>query len=488
MKKVLTRLLSRYLSQRKTDLVNKRHIMNIEDIINRVVIIDNVEEEGKAIEEIFKNADIPTDFIKIDQDGDDSELSTFPHQRDLIFADLLLDEDSTNLNTNISRLIGIINRIQPKDAKFYGIVMWTKHSEHFKELITKLGRASFALDESETEEEEEIETTVTLSNPPLFILCLDKTQYLSDGNWNFAQLPNDIKTMLQSSNVAFFSLNWKKTVNDSIHNVINGIYHLSTNYDKQEEELSYIIKELSKNETGEKNDKNLTLGAYQAFDSLLHSELSTLVRKEILPDLSTIENNPYGTDRAFMQTISAKLNTRLFIDDNLLNPHEILPGNIYKILEEENPLNITEEEKIDIPIKNENGNYGKNKSKTYTRINIAIELTPPCDFSNKKIHSRLVGGYIFDMPLGIIKKDKEFEVNTGDKRYAICPIYIPGDKKIKCILFDFRYLWTPREEDIIDEKKYKLWFKAKPGLFADILQKFSSHASRLGINDIHLGK
>ncbi len=464
--------------------------MSIEDIINRVVIIDNVEEEGRAIEEIFKKADIPTDFIKIDKDGDDSELSPFPHQRDLIFADLLLDEDLTNLSTNISRLIGIINRIQPENAKFYGIVMWTKHSDHFKELINKLGKASFnTVDESETEEdeEEEIETTVALSNPPLFILCLDKTQYLSDGNWNFAQLPNDINTKLQSSNVAFFSLNWKKTVNDSIHNVINGIYNISTNYDKHEEELSYIIKELSKNETGEKSNKNLTLGAYQAFDSLLHSELSALVRKETLPNLSTIENNPFGTDTPLMQTISAKLNTRLFIDDCVLNQHEILPGNIYKILEEENPLNITKEGKIGIPIKNENGKYGDRKSTAYTTINIAIELTPPCDFSNKKIYSRLVGGYVFDMPLGKINKD-EFNVNTGDKLYAICPIYIHGETKIKCILFDFRYLWTPKEEDIIDENKYKLWFKAKPGLFADVLQKFSSHASRLGINNIHLGK
>ena len=56
----------------------------------------------------------------------------------------------------------------------------------------------------------------------------------------------------------------------------------------------------------------------------------------------------------------------------------------------------------------------------------------------------------------------------------------------KCIVFDFRCLWTLTDTEIKNEDKYKLWFKAKPGLFADVLQKFSSHASRLGLNDIHL--
>ena len=34
--------------------------------------------------------------------------------------------------------------------------------------------------------------------------------------------------------------------------------------------------------------------------------------------------------------------------------------------------------------------------------NVAIELTPPCDYSqNKRKMARLVGGYIVDIPLGV---------------------------------------------------------------------------------------
>lgn len=125
----------------------------------------------------------------------------------------------------------------------------------------------------------------------------------------------------------------------------------------------------------------------------------------------------------------------------------------------------------------------------YPRVNVAIELTPPCDHANKKIYSRFVGGYIFDIPIGEYttgSKAKVYKFNKSDKCYSVYPIFVPGDDNVKCIVFDFRCLWTLTDNEIKDEANFKLWFKAKPGLFADILQKFSSHASRLGLNDIHL--
>lgn len=466
--------------------------MKIEDVINRAAVIDNKEEEGSAIVKALSDADIHTDFILVKPDESIDEINTFIHSRELIVADLLLNENKDEAITNISRLIGIINKLQPEDSKFYGIIIWTKHKEFAEDFLDRISRAVNIGKETKVEDDEEddeVMTQVFLTNPPLFVLCLDKMEYMKNGYWDFSNLLQDINAKLKESKTAYFSLKWKQTINMSIENVTNDIFRLSTDYKKHEEELSYILMALSKNETGEKENVNLTIGAYKAFDNLLHSELSSIIRDEDLPDLSGITENPYGEDIANLQLMSAKINTALFIDNQNLNFQEVIPGNIYRILDNNSYLAVPPSELVEIPIKGENNKYVKGKN--YNTVNIAIELTPPCDFTNKKIHSRFVGGYVFDIPLGIIKtkkKDLIFESPREDKRYAISPIIIPGEDNVKCIVFDYRFLWTLKDDEVLDNKKYELWFKAKPSLFADILQKFSSHASRLGINDMHLEK
>lgn len=465
--------------------------MKIEDVINRAVVVDNKEEEGNAIVKALSDADVHTDFILVNPNSSIDEINTYLHPRELIVADLLLNENKKDAITNISRLIGIINKLQPIESKFYGIIIWTKHKELAQDFLDRISRAVKVGGEKKNEcnEEDEVITQVFLTNPPLFILCLDKMGYMKDGRWNFNDLLQDINAKLKESKTAYFSLKWKQTINKSIENVTNDIFRLSTDYKKHEEELSYILKALSQNETGEKENVNLAIGAYKAFDNLLHSELSSIIRDENLPDLSGITENPYGDNISKLQEMSAKINTSLFIDSQNLNTQEVIPGNIYRILDSNSYLTVPSGEVVEIPIKVEGDKYVR--SKNYNKVDIAIELTPPCDFTNKKIYSRFVGGYVFDVPLGknkVGKRDMVFDSPREDKRYAVSPIVVPGEDKVKCIVFDFRYLWTLNENEILDNTKYALWFKAKPGLFADILQKFSSHASRLGINDIHLEK
>ena len=48
--------------------------------------------------------------------------------------------------------------------------------------------------------------------------------------------------------------------------------------------------------------------------------------------------------------------------------------------------------------------------------------------------------------------------------------------------FDFRNIYIESDETMNDASSYKLLFKVKHRLFADILQKFSSHAARLGLS------
>lgn len=460
--------------------------MKIEDVINRAVVIDNNNVEGEAIVNALQKVDVPVDFIHVD--GPECENSEFKHPRELVFADLLLDDNVSNLIPNISRLINIIQRILPANAKYYGIVLWSKHKEYFNEFLKRIGIAVKENNDAKTEvsedEDELLETSIALKNPPLFVLCMDKMNYNVEGTWNFDSLLNDINSELQKSRIAYFSLAWRKLVNNSIENVLSDIYCLSANFEKHEECLSYILREVSRNETGEEGDVNLTSGIYQAFDSLLNSELLSIVKEETLPNLAGIVDNPFGDDVTVLQELSAKLNAHFFIESNSLNENEVLPGNVYRILDTNSALIVPEDEVEKVPVDKGNGRY--QNENTYPRVNVAIELTPPCDHANKKLHSRFIGGYVFDIPLGKYNGTKIYKFSKSSKCYPLFPIYVPGEEHIKCMVFDFRSLWTFTDDEIKNEDKYKLWFKAKPSLFADILQKFSSHASRLGLNDIHL--
>lgn len=323
----------------------------------------------------------------------------------------MLDDNISNLVPNISRLIGIIQRIQPERTKYYGIVLWTKHKEYSNEFLKRIGNATVRnaiADQESSDEEEEIDTSVILNAPPLFILCMDKMNYQVEGSWNFDRLLDDINTELQKSRIAYFSLAWRRLVNDSIENVLSDIYGLSSNFENHEECLSYILRELSRNETGEKEDINLTSGAYQVFDSLLNSELLSIVKNESLPDLSGITENPFGGDINTLHLLSAKLNSCFFIESNNLNTQEILPGNIYRILDSKSPLVLHENQVEEVPVDMGDGIF--ELENTYPRVNIAIELTPPCDHANKKIYSRFVGGYVFDIPIGGFKTSSKAKV------------------------------------------------------------------------------
>ena len=125
---------------------------------------------------------------------------------------------------------------------------------------------------------------------------------------------------------------------------------------------------------------------------------------------------------------------------------------------------------------------------------VAIELTPPCDYSqgNRKM-ARLIGGYIFDIPLGKFDKTsvKSRIVEDGclpkcdsAKEYTIGPIFL--ENKVRYMVFDYTYLVTESIEKLTDTDSYEVCYRAKPKLFAHILQRFSSHAARLGLSNIDL--
>lgn len=184
----------------------------------------------------------------------------------------------------------------------------------------------------------------------------------------------------------------------------------------------------------------------------------------------------------------SKLNSLLLLDFHNLSQELVLPGNIYEVIENNNPIyfntfyykdneiNITEHSAFK-GIKNDVTSSGNDEPKTIKRI--AIEISPPCDFAGRKkqLQSRLVGGIILDDDK--ILRDKYFK---GEGFYSfLYPLHIEGIEKPQMVIFDFYKFQTVKEEELRDLNKYKIFAKAKDKLFADVLQKLSSHTARLGI-------
>ena len=408
----------------------------ITDFIDSVVIIDNKENEIKELQRVLEAEDIYVKFQLIDKNWNNN-ITQFKKQKQLIFMDLSLD-DSLPIKRNVSeRIRPILKKVIPQKYGYYGMVVWTKHMKDvniLKEMLSK------DWDEYKL---------------PMFIIALDKLDYISN---NYKNILSDLNAKLEEDKIAYFFINWINTVKIAANKAIYDIYSLIPDYNRQQTELLYLIYKMALSHTGIREEDainyNLTIDAYKAFDELLYSDLIDQLDKNSIKLFDKTPQFPWGEQQDESNKIASKINSKLFIDSVNLNQNIILPGNVYEMVNSD---------KLD-----------KQPDETKT---IAIELTPPCDFANnKKIKSRIIKGFICD-----IKDTAKFKKDFYYK--DMHPLEIDGIANSQ-LLLDFRYIETIDDSELQDENKYKLLFRVTHKLFADILQKFSSHSARLGISNL----
>lgn len=463
---------------------NERKTMNIEEMLDRVVVVDNLKDEIDDLVSKLKDYDISVSVPEYTEDY--TSLPVYTRNRQLIFMDLMLDEDESHLNTNISRVISILNHIVGKGFGPYGLVLWTKHQEKIKAFLSRLDSAVVCtepLEGKENNDEEIIPVEITLRNPPIFVIGLDKVQFKREGYWDFSDLMPQLNAELQKSNASYFFLRWLSVTRQASQETISSIYGLTRSYENKEKEITHILNKLALNQTGINHYyPGLTADSYKAFSDILHPKINALTGAETIPNLSNVETAFTAEDEL---PVLAHLNRILFIDDIGIDQNVIVPGNIYEVKEDKNPVIVKIEERVKLQKKKSPDSDKLVGYNDYVCTPIVIELTPPCDFSNKKVLSRVVGGYIVNISAN---ENPNKKLSVGEKGYVIPPIIIPGDDNPKYIIFDFRHLYSPTEEDLKDANKYKVLFRANHSLFSDILQKFSSHAARLGLNGLEPGK
>jgi len=171
------------------------------------------------------------------------------------------------------------------------------------------------------------------------------------------------------------------------------------------------------------------------------------------------------------KSIVPKINTKLLINNvitNILQPGNVYERKIRKIDRKKELIKSYFKEKA---ILDNEGNLKLTDVEVEGIIFIELEVTPLCDFAqNKWIKSRLLPGIL--IPDGL-----KAEVSQADSIYNNIPEIEHRGKLYKPI-FNFNLV---KSCDFDKLKSKKSLFRIKTQLFTDILNKLSSHISRVGI-------
>lgn len=205
----------------------------LEDCINSAIIVDDKEDEIVGLRNMLTDNGISVEFHEYKGDfhvAGEGHLKN----RNLIFMDLMLNDNCTQDRENISIVISVLAKLtNGPHFGSYGLIVWTKHDEFIKDLKDSLSKVSLAKENNEVEEEadsddeEEITTDIHLDNPPLFVVGLSKSKYnKGDGIYDYTSLQDDLEQQLLENKSAYFFVQWTASIDKAKNHVVNNFYKL----------------------------------------------------------------------------------------------------------------------------------------------------------------------------------------------------------------------------------------------------------------------
>ena len=413
----------------------------VKEFVDSVVIIDDKENEILGLKKTLEGQDIwvthflPEDMLKINP----------IRHRTLLFLDLHLIE-SGDFKGILSQYTRPILQKHFSNNYAYGIVIWSLHDDEISVFYEKI-----------------IEDSIKnkIYNAPIFIINLNKSKYY-DSN-DYSGIIDDLNNEILKSPAASFFMSWSISVSKALSNVVSDFFSLTPDFEDKDRKTLRNLYLLAKNYNGITDEPiaNYPLhhDAYKAFDELMYSGLVSQQNDNII---EIFKEYNYSKDADYKEEIDnfAIINEKFHIEKQIVKDQSIIPGSIYEIL--------TENEYLLVPKR-------PDSAKT-----IAIELTPPCDFSGKKLYSKLIGGFIANLPDNRDETIKMAEKFSKAYHYTLWPVLADG-KAPQLMCFDFRCLFAIKDSELKNTENYNPIFRAKHSLFSDILQKYSSHSARLGI-------
>ncbi|MHC9509829.1 hypothetical protein [Kangiella sp. M94] len=187
------------------------------------------------------------------------------------------------------------------------------------------------------------------------------------------------------------------------------------------------------------------------------------------------------------EEVKPEINSKLHIDNALIT--YLKPGNLYEVRDisddrrKELLKNYFHEGEGNSHLYSDKKGYKKNILSLKKIHFIELEVTPPCDYAQRKwLKSRVLPGIL--IPEEFFNYSYSGSANKKKDYIYSLPIIKYNNKNYQ-LLFDFR-LFKSVDHEHMDGMKDALLFRLRQEVHADIISKLSNHVNRLGIAELVL--
>lgn len=444
----------------------------------RILVIDDVYDEVKKLLLILNKNGLSFNYYR----GDD--LRELPNQPlrgvRLLFLDFVLGTEGQSDNNKISALMNVIKKTIPINNGPYIILAWTKHDIPQDNLLDLF--------------KQKIMESVDIPTPTA-IINLDKRECMN----SLPGIGKKIKQEINDKQILEILLEWEAHAKTASREVVGALSDISKpqvtgeeSYDQYSSDwnsrLERHIYWIAESALGKniKPDKDLLMAAQFSFTELFRDYVETVIRNETKPFKHLTQKICSHRDNKYSPDEQAYMNSSFLLIRKGM-PRRLQPGNMYKFTDVferikcerkdcyYNKTRLTKNEIVKEFFKGDLKTYPQKKMLIRQVVPILIEITPECDYTQKKWrNAKMILGVMWPKSLGENSAASE-KLKLSDFLYR--PVPIEYNDKIYCMTFNAHHLFNV---------SFKLFsavqpiLKARKEFLVDIQHWFSKHMSRPG--------
>ncbi len=473
--------------------------LNIPLAVDSVIFVDDKKAEVEEFIKEMKGKGFYVEYLNPNKDDgvvkstipDPEKTAVLKNGNLLVILDIFFKE-GIDQTTALSQVRKILSILFSGRKNTYGIAIWSKHSRDT--VFGETGNLENLL-------KEKIENDVKDSAypAPLFIITLDnKTK---KGNEIWKMLCEEIN----KNNTASFYYKWSEIAKTSVSDAFGEFNKMLSKYKYKDRDklLSFLLSLMAINYTGINPDfafshrEELCRHSFSAMSDIVADRMNSLssiidgcnILKDYKPEMFRIERID-GTfsyidydgkkmpkeqnDSMQIQEHIGQLNCANLFDFNKdYAKDKILPGNIYR----QPPVLFK--------------SFMKKIKDGIKITKVLFEMTPPCNAAHTgkgNGHAKFIEGF-FILATDAKEKNLKNILNSGNYYKEIGSVYIKLNNKenLYRLILDFdSYHSFPMNKLKINLCSSLFVCRASGRLLADVLQKYSSYVSRIGINSINI--
>ena len=449
----------------------------------RIAIIDDQFQEVQPLFNILSKRRIPYNYYS------GLRIADLPENPDInpisvLFIDLNIVEAQHSSKAVISTLHPILKAVCPGKSKPYFLVVWSKKiNEYGADLVAHFNNSRDLKDKK-----------------PVKFINLNKSDYFDyvDGLYTFNEesFPNLITSITAEFNDLSLLRNlisWENIVHAKSCETVSEflslfpidaewdknskavIYHLAKSIigpDDVDKKIKKIIGE-AEQEIPKFSDAKKMAKGFAHINSFLAEKIENEVEELKLGDVKDIYDDKFTRKNKLgrlSSEVRAKINSKIHLFGKANTTDVLEQGNIYVYRYRKNEV-------AKILFKDRYGNNGNKKQDIIDSKPklIKLDLTPVCDYAQKKGYVRLLQGLLID--------HKFYEEISASEQYFYKTPVFEWNGKIVFMLFDFRFVNTLSEQDIEKSVSF-LKFKLRREICTDIQSQLANQVNRPGISNL----